>query len=692
MRLANHRLLSGEVPAAVQLVLPAALATALLALPFVFTQRIAQQLGFDPGLGPPLVAPLPGWWVAVEIGFLGLFAATLHRRTGRLLPGLLLLVPTGFLALLARAPLYPPLMGFRWAGVLLRDPTGREVVLQAALTTLITVALLVGLGMLLSNLLRRRHHPSRIAHGSARYAEIGDLRRAGLLEGGGIFLGRFRHRGRDLLLSDTSQHHTLFVMPSGAGKSAGHIIPSLLTRTDSAFVLDPKGELYDATAGWRSRQGHRCLRLAPLEDPALADRWNPLLEIERGPGDVGVIGLLAEALISSSGVEDSHWDEAARALFRCFCLHTLYTDNPPTLQRVRALAHTTTGLKEVFERILAARHDPDFTHGWIDPESGWTTPTHPEAALLAAGFLNTPDREMGSIASTLRRALALWGDPRIVASTSASDFDLQIFNGAEPVTLYCVIPYSDLHRLAPWTRLLLASLVRRITHFRNAENAPPLDLYLDEFASLGRVKIIHQILSFLRGYGVRAHLVIQSYDDLERLYGRGENISACQIHVVAATQSRASRRFISDLGGEATVQWERHGRSGGPIQPLASRHNRTPTEARRPLITQGEVGTLGPEEILIAKTGMPLIRARKHFYFRDRVLRERAAVPVPPSPPQSPSPKGRGGGQEAPRPLGEGFGVRVRPECQPAPPPAPIPTAPNEPDHDREREGVDHER
>ncbi len=47
MRLANHRLLSGEVPAAVQLVLPAVITTALLALPFVFTQRIAQQLGLS---------------------------------------------------------------------------------------------------------------------------------------------------------------------------------------------------------------------------------------------------------------------------------------------------------------------------------------------------------------------------------------------------------------------------------------------------------------------------------------------------------------------------------------------------------------------------------------------------------------------------------------------------------------------
>jgi type IV secretion system protein VirD4 len=286
-------------------------------------------------------------------------------------------------------------------------------------------------------------------------------------------------------------------------------------------------------------------------------------------------------------------------------------------------------MEAVFANILDTRHDPDLRHGWRDPEDSAPTATHPEAALLARGFLDVPEKEMGSIASTLRRALALWGDPRIVASTSVSDFDLGLFNQDEPITLYVVIPYADLHRLAPWVRLLLAALMRRITHFREAEKAPPLDLYLDEFASLGRVQSIHQILSFLRGYGVRAHIVIQSYDDLERLYGKGENISACQIHVVAATQSRASRRFISDLGGEATVQWERRSQSGGPIQPVATRQSRTPTEARRPLITQGEVGTLGPEEILIAKTGMPLIRARKHFYFRDRVLAARAGVPVP---------------------------------------------------------------
>ena len=62
------------------------------------------------------------------------------------------------------------------------------------------------------------------------------------------------------------------------------------------------------------------------------------------------------------------------------------------------------------------------------------------------------------------------------------------------------------------------------------------------------------------------------------------------------------------------------------------RQNRTPTETRRPLITQGEGATLNPDEILIAKTGMSMIRARKHFYFHDRELSRRAAMSVPERP------------------------------------------------------------
>jgi type IV secretion system protein VirD4 len=629
----SHELLHSERPFWTYLILPGAILTAAVTLPVLFTQRIVWHLGYDPILGPPLFYQIPmglaGLTVLLAV-FVGWMFYSYPLLRVFLFPLGLVCIAATYLAFL---PFYHPLLGFHLFPNLLRGGPGtRGILMNSAFVTVVTVVLIVGTGIIFHNLLRRRGQAARIAHGSARYANFKDIRKAGLLKPGGIFLGTFRHGGRTHQLTDDSNHHTLFVMPSGAGKTAGHIIPSLLTRMHSAFVLDPKGELYNATAGWRASQGHRCIRLAPLDGAKSTlgpgERWNPLLEIEPGGDDIGALALLAEALITGEGVEESHWNESARSLFRCLALHSLYTGNPPTFRHIRALAHSTQGTTDQMQSILNAEHDPEGKFGWIDEEIHEPTRTHPEAALLARGFLDTPEKEMGSISSTLRRSLSIWGNQNLIQNTSTSDFDLGIFNRPEPVTLYVCVPYSDLHWLAPWIRILLASLVRRITRHRNVEEAPPLDLYLDEFASLGQVKVIHKILSFLRGYGVRTHIVIQSYDDLVRLYGKGENISACQIHVVAATQSLSSRRVISDLAGETTVSWERASHSGGRMQPLQPRENRTPMETRRPLITQGEVGTLGADEILIAKTGMPLIRARKRFYFKDGELAWRAGVRV----------------------------------------------------------------
>jgi len=632
MQLDPHRHLTEALPLGLRLLLPlgclSALATGMVAL----TQLLAHHLRYAPSLGTPALAqlpPLPA--VLLALGHL-YFLLFFFRRVSPFLAVPLFLPGFALLAAWSQGPLYDPFEGFRWTRMLIFSSAGRDVLGQAAGPVTGGVAFLVIATLATRALVARHLHPSKIAHGSARYATFRDLKDAELLRPGGIFLGAFPHRGKRRWITDDSEHHTLFVMPSGAGKSAGHIIPSLLTRTHHAFVLDPKGELYAATAGWRAAQGHRCIRLAPLESPLYgSDRWNPLAEVPRDGDDTGTLSLLAEALLASAAAQrEPHWDESARALFRCLALHALYTARPPTFAQIRSLAHHSQGIDAALEAILKASHDPFLRQGWLDAETGQPTPTHPEAALLARGFLDTPEKEMGSIASTLRRALALWGDPRIQANTAVSDFHLQLFNAPEPVTLYCVIPYSDLHRLAPWVRILLASLMRQITHSREVTARPPLlDLYLDEFASLGQVTIIHQILSFLRGYRVRAHIVVQSYDDLRRIYGPGENITACQIHVVAATQSRESRQFISDLAGEATVHWERASHSGRRMRPIKSHESRTTMETRRPLVTAAEVGTLSSEEILIAKTGLPLIRARKSFYFRDGVLAERALTPTP---------------------------------------------------------------
>jgi type IV secretion system protein VirD4 len=58
--------------------------------------------------------------------------------------------------------------------------------------------------------------------------------------------------------------HLLTVAPAGAGKSVSVIIPNLLSHRGSTVVIDPKGELFAATAEARRKMGHRVIRLDPF--------------------------------------------------------------------------------------------------------------------------------------------------------------------------------------------------------------------------------------------------------------------------------------------------------------------------------------------------------------------------------------------------------------------------------------------
>src|SRR3546814_1297665 len=79
--------------------------------------------------------------------------------------------------------------------------------------------------------------------------------------------------------------------------------------------------------------------------------------------------------------------------------------------------------------------------------------------------------------------------------------------------------------LKPLIRLVLNQIGRRLTehlHAENGANAAPkhkLLMMLDEFPALGRLDFFETSLAFLAGYGVRAFLIAQSLNQIEKAYG-----------------------------------------------------------------------------------------------------------------------------------------------------------------------------
>ena len=74
---------------------------------------------------------------------------------------------------------------------------------------------------------------------------------------------------------------------SGSGKSASYSIPNAYQCLGSYIFTDPKGELYDRTAGYLKSKGYK-VRVLNLVNPECSDGYNPLSHI-RNEIDVDII-------------------------------------------------------------------------------------------------------------------------------------------------------------------------------------------------------------------------------------------------------------------------------------------------------------------------------------------------------------------------------------------------------------------
>jgi hypothetical protein len=93
-------------------------------------------------------------------------------------------------------------------------------------------------------------------------------------------------------------------------------------------------------------------------------------------------------------------------------------------------------------------------------------------ASAARELLNKTDNERSGVVSTAMTLLGLYRDPIVARMTSGSDWRIADLLGAErPVSLYLVVPPSDISRTRPLVRLILNQIGRRLTERYDAHHA-----------------------------------------------------------------------------------------------------------------------------------------------------------------------------------------------------------------------------
>ena len=245
-------------------------------------------------------------------------------------------------------------------------------------------------------------------------------------------------------------------------------------------------------------------------------------------------------------------------------LHVWYAEENKSLEGcLQLLTNPRVDIAKTLETMRTAAHDPTGTQ-WTDT-AGHPTTTHPVVAAAARAVENQAPNERTSTVSTAVAFFNLYQDAIIAANTKESDFSVRhlIDPALPPVRVYITIPTPEMGRLKPFVRILFYLIFHHLTAElrdpsrgwaeRGAHGRRVL-LLMDEFPLLGHMRLFHNTISVMAGYGIKVVLA----QDLTQIIGRmaRRNITGnCRIRCVAPNRKDApgcrQRRMRTDTNGSA---------------------------------------------------------------------------------------------------------------------------------------------
>ncbi|MDQ0573739.1 type IV secretion system protein VirD4 [Variovorax paradoxus] len=333
-------------------------------------------------------------------------------------------------------------------------------------------------------------------HGDASFAELSDLKKAGLLKQTpqSILIGKYK--GRYLWLGGAQ--HVITVSPTRSGKTTSIAIPVLLSYLHSMVVLDLKGELRKATSGWRGAQGHTIYVWAPYEDQGKTHRFNAftlLVGMDAGKR-IGEIQTIAAILYPDEPGKDPFWTSQSRAAFTAFASYMFEawdhwsrivghaqdpntSENFPSLERILRLSSGTDG-KGTLAMLKGILDNPQ--------QSSFVSV---QTRTVFGNLAGLAEQTFSSVIATMQAPLQQFLSPVLAAATNATDFDITAIR-KRPTTLYVDIPTNKLDESGRLLNIFFSSVIGNNLGKQLGEE-PDLKyqmlMLMDEFTAMGRVDV-----------------------------------------------------------------------------------------------------------------------------------------------------------------------------------------------------------
>lgn len=470
----------------------------------------------------------------------------------------------------------------------------------------------------------------RELHGSARFANERELRKAGLLKEDSpedkhpsIIVGKL---GKVFLYFRGMQFMFL-AAPTRSGKGVGIVIPNLLHYRDSVVVLDVKGENFKMTAGFRAKCGQEVHLFSPDAEDFQTAGWNPLTYVRDDPTyRVGDLMSITNILYPPS---DDVWSSTAESLFLGLALYVMDTAKEAGNFNVAFIQQAATGMSFLKDEKTFA--------SYVEERKAFE-PLSEDCIKHLRKFAQTSDKLRSSIIISFDKPLGAFVDPVTARATSCNTFDLRDVR-RKRMSIYVKIKPKNIGKYGAFLNLFFEQLMVLNMDELPEEN-PALKyqclLLLDEFPAMGRVSIIEKASAYMAGYNMRLLLIFQSKSQVKdrKLYdetGAQTLLSNMALQVVYAPRDDNDAKDYSEMIGYMTEKGVSTSKQLGVNLGGKGGSGRSESESdqRRAVLLPQEVKDIGQDKEIVSMENMRPALVDKIFWYLEPVFQGRANLPLP---------------------------------------------------------------
>ena len=389
---------------------------------------------------------------------------------------------------------------------------------------------------------------------------------------------------------------------SGAGKSASYVKPNALQLLGSYVFTDPKGELYDDTAGFFKANGYD-VKVLNLVHPQHSDGYNPLHHI-KNEIDVDVI---ANTIVKGQGEgksSDPFWDDMGEMLMKAL-IYYLKATRPPEEQSLASCSELVRAANSSGGESLLGNLINQLPYD------------HP-ARMYYKNIEMLPDKTFGSVLGTLQSKLGKFDSREIAEVTSTDTIDFESI-GAKKTAVFVIS--SDTHTAYDFLlTIFFSQMIQQLYDFADLNGGKlPVPTYfiLDEFANIGQIPDFDKKISTSRSRKISFSVILQNLDQLEAVYKEAHEtiVGNCDTHLFLGSNSQKTVEYFSKALGEKTIY-----RESTSVSKDKDRFKTGTSESdqnmARALMTPDELRRMDNDLCIIYEKGIKPIKANKYYYFK----------------------------------------------------------------------------